>query len=231
MQMTMDERLHQLTRFLEKEASGRVQELKIESVEDGLIVYCRARHYYGLQVILAALNERARSEQDATPMRLCADVNGQHFDLPIERAMPAAGGNENSRRSVMVHRNIVVTERDLRGLRQMLRSEFAAMIVPEQHLNDLRGELDRAEIVATDEVTDDVVKMESTVVLRDMDTGEEETFTLVYPQRANIARKRLSVLAPVGTAILGYRTGDVVRWKVPDGYRRLQIERVLDRPQ
>ncbi len=128
-------------------------------------------------------------------------------------------------------RKIVVTESDMRRLSQMLASEFAAAVIPSRYLNDLRAELQRAQIVAEDQVPDDVVTMDSTVILRDLDTGEQETFTLVYPSRANIARDRLSVLAPVGTAILGFRVGDVVRWKVPDGYRRLQIEQVVYQPE
>ena len=73
--------------------------------------------------------------------------------------------------------------------------------------------------------------MNSTVVLRDLDTGEVETYTLVYPNHADIARNRLSVLAPVGTAILGYHVGDVVRWRVPAGVRRLRVEEVLFQPE
>jgi regulator of nucleoside diphosphate kinase len=57
--------------------------------------------------------------------------------------------------------------------------------------------------------------MNSTVVLRDLDTEEHETYTLVFPDDADIADGRLSVLAPVGTAILGQYVGDDLRWRVP----------------
>jgi regulator of nucleoside diphosphate kinase len=100
-----------------------------------------------------------------------------------------------------------------------------------RHLAELIAELQRAEVVPSDEVPSDVVTMNSTVVLRDLDTGEEETYTLVYPNHADIARNRLSVLAPIGTAILGYQVGDVVRWRVPAGMRRLRVEDVLFQPE
>ena len=77
----------------------------------------------------------------------------------------------------------------------------------------------------------DVVTMGSTVRLRDLETGEEETYTLVYPDEADIEANRLSVLAPVGTALLGYRAGDVVEWPVPAGVRRFRIEEVVSRPR
>ncbi|NLF70148.1 MAG: nucleoside diphosphate kinase regulator [Candidatus Anammoximicrobium sp.] len=131
----------------------------------------------------------------------------------------------------MTRRTIYVTESDLRRLSYVVSTELAVDGGASRHLADLVAELQRAEIVASDEVPDDVVTMNSTVVLRDMETGEEETYTLVYPNHADIARNRLSVLAPVGTAILGYHVGDVVRWCVPAGLRELRIEEVLFQPE
>ncbi|HCO24501.1 MAG TPA: transcription elongation factor GreAB, partial [Gimesia maris] len=57
----------------------------------------------------------------------------------------------------------------------------------------------------------DIVTMNSTVRLRDLETDELETYTLVYPQDANIKEGKLSILTPIGTAILGYRIGDQLR--------------------
>jgi regulator of nucleoside diphosphate kinase len=73
--------------------------------------------------------------------------------------------------------------------------------------------------------------MNSKVRLRDLDTGEKETYTLVYPHEADASAGRISVLAPVGTAIVGNRVGDVIEWPVPAGLRRLKVEAVLDQPE
>ena len=73
--------------------------------------------------------------------------------------------------------------------------------------------------------------MNSSVVLRDLSSRELETYTLVFPEDADIAQGRLSVLAPVGTAILGQRIGDELKWRVPEGWRRFKIERVLYQPE
>ncbi len=81
----------------------------------------------------------------------------------------------------MSRRKIYVTEPDLRRLCHVVATEFALDAVPIRHLAELIAELQRAQIVASDEVPDDVVTMNSTVVLRDLDTGEVETYTLVYP--------------------------------------------------
>jgi regulator of nucleoside diphosphate kinase len=129
------------------------------------------------------------------------------------------------------HRRIHITQTDLQRLCGVVASELDLSGGSSRHLTELIAELERAEIVLSDEIPNDVVTMNSTVVLRDMDTGESETFTLVYPNHANIARNRLSVLAPAGTAILGYQVGDVVRWCVPAGVRRLRIEEVVFQPE
>jgi regulator of nucleoside diphosphate kinase len=95
----------------------------------------------------------------------------------------------------------------------------------------LAGELRRARVVPRAEIPPDVVTMNSTVRLRDLETGEEETYTLVYPDEADIETDKLSILAPVGTALLGYRAGDVVEWPVPVGVRRFRVEEVLFQPR
>jgi regulator of nucleoside diphosphate kinase len=128
-------------------------------------------------------------------------------------------------------RKIIITEVDHERLEVLLASEFASVIGPSEYLDDLQAELDRAEIVRPENVPRNVVTMNSTVTLGDLDTKEQETYTLVFPESADIAHRKLSVLAPVGTAVLGQRVGHTVRWHVPDGWRRLKVERVLYQPE
>jgi regulator of nucleoside diphosphate kinase len=131
----------------------------------------------------------------------------------------------------MPRRKIVITEADEARLKALLASEFAAAIGPVEFLDDLRAEVERAEVVPPMEVPQDVVTMNSVVTLGDLATREAETFVLVYPEFADIANNRLSILAPVGTAILGQRVGDVLKWRVPQGWRKLKVERVLYQPE
>jgi regulator of nucleoside diphosphate kinase len=128
-------------------------------------------------------------------------------------------------------RKIVITDVDHARLEALLTSEFAAAIGPVEFLDDLRAELRRAHVVAPRRVPRDVVTMNSVVTLRDLASREVETYALVYPEFADIANARLSVLAPVGTAILGQRVGDVIKWRVPAGWRKLKVERVLFQPE
>jgi regulator of nucleoside diphosphate kinase len=69
--------------------------------------------------------------------------------------------------------------------------------------------------------------MQSRVRVADIDSGERREFVLVYPSKADVSANRISVLAPLGTAVLGYREGDEVEWIMPSGLQRLRIERVM----
>jgi len=73
--------------------------------------------------------------------------------------------------------------------------------------------------------------MNSKVRLKDLDSGEEVIYSLVFPNDANVAENKISVLAPVGTALIGYRVGDPIEWKVPRGLKRLKIEEILYQPE
>ncbi len=90
----------------------------------------------------------------------------------------------------------------------------------------LRDELKRALVLDPRALPADVVAMGKEVELLDLATGEVETYVLSYPEMANPAQGRLSVLAPIGTAIIGYRQGDEIHWPTPGGVRRIIIRAV-----
>ena len=67
--------------------------------------------------------------------------------------------------------------------------------------------------------------------MREIKSGEDMIFTLVYPHEANVNSDKISILAPVGTAILGFKIGDVVTWQVPDGLVKLKVIDILYQPE
>ena len=95
----------------------------------------------------------------------------------------------------------------------------------------LERELTRAEIVAPGDVPPDVITMNSRAELLDLETAERMEFTLVYPADANIDEGKISVLAPLGAAMIGYRVGDEFTWFVPYGERRLRVTAVRFQPE
>jgi regulator of nucleoside diphosphate kinase len=123
--------------------------------------------------------------------------------------------------------NILVSSTDRDRLLQLIDSARLDWRVPPQSLDVLESELARATIVQPSQLPRDVVAMNSTVWFRDLDTEEIEQYQLVFPPDADVIHDRISVLAPIGTALLGYRRGDVVEWRVPQGRRRLAITKVV----
>ena len=87
----------------------------------------------------------------------------------------------------------------------------------------LREELDRATVLPREVLPSGVVVVNSRVRFVDVDTGQEEAYVLTWPDRADGGIERISVLAPIGTALLGYREGDEISWPTPGGTRRLRI--------
>ena len=132
---------------------------------------------------------------------------------------------------MMLDREIVVTAFDQNRLRNLLEGFRRWNARDRAHVDHLEAELDRAEVVLPVDVPFDVVTMNSEVAVRDMDSNEEMTFAVVFPSDADVNRQRISILAPMGTAVLGYRVGDTIDWKVPGRTRRLKIERVLFQPE
>ncbi|MCA9131880.1 MAG: nucleoside diphosphate kinase regulator [Planctomycetales bacterium] len=131
----------------------------------------------------------------------------------------------------MAAKKIIITKDDHRRLAHLLISNFSETIGDKRYLRDLRGELEQAKVVESHKLPPDVVTMNSTVRIRDLESDELETYTLVYPNDANFAEGRLSILAPIGTAILGYRVGDVVDWQVPSGAIQMRIEEIVCQPK
>jgi regulator of nucleoside diphosphate kinase len=126
----------------------------------------------------------------------------------------------------MTARRIIISREDRDRLQTLINSARLDSRVSAANLAPLEGELARAAIVSASELPPDVVTMNSRVWFRDLETEEYESYTLVYPPQADVAQHRISVLAPIGTALLGYRVRDVVEWRVPAGTRRLQVFQV-----
>lgn len=131
----------------------------------------------------------------------------------------------------MRERPIVVTESDERRLRGLLDGQTAASLRDQVHLQELRSELDRALVLREKDVPADVITMHSRVCVRDLQDRRRNDFTLVFPFEANVKARRISVLAPLGTALLGFREGDEVEWTMPGGLRKLHVERVRQPPR
>ena len=131
----------------------------------------------------------------------------------------------------MEPRTIRITENDVRKLREALREAQKGAYRNSAYIQQLEGELDRAEIVKPAQIPADVITMNSRVVLVDLAESERMELTLVFPEDAGKSADSVSILAPIGTAMIGYREGDVFEWETPDGPVNLRVEKVVYQPE
>jgi len=131
----------------------------------------------------------------------------------------------------MSARTIYITDFDMKRLQGLMEGTKSWSKKDREYMEDLDEELVRAVVVSSKEVPSDVVTMNSEVQVKDLSTGKKMVFRLVFPHDADFDRGKVSILAPIGTALIGYRAGDTVDWRVPAGIRRLKIEKVLYQPE
>jgi regulator of nucleoside diphosphate kinase len=124
--------------------------------------------------------------------------------------------------------NIIVSSEDLKRLEVLLRS--LSDTFPEEEA--LRAELDRADVVAPDQMPPSVVTMNSKVRVAIQPSGKEFELTLVYPKDMDATPGKISILAPVGSALLGLSVGQEIEWSVPGGnIIRVRIVEILYQPE
>jgi len=128
-------------------------------------------------------------------------------------------------------KEIIVTTRDHAELSSVIAVTGKVSHRVKWELRLLENELNRARIVAPEKVPPDVITINTRAEFLDLETGERMEFTVVLPIDANINDGKISVLAPLGTAMLGYRVGDEFVWHVPHGLRRLKVIKLHFQPE
>lgn len=120
---------------------------------------------------------------------------------------------------------ITITDNDLQRLAQLIINYDA------EKTEQLDAELARAEVVPQREIGRDVVTMNSDVVYEDTATGARRQVRIVYPKDADAERGWISILAPLGSALLGLRVGQTIDWQVPSRTRHLRVVDVPYQPE
>ncbi len=124
---------------------------------------------------------------------------------------------------------VVLSSRDADRLENLLASMPSSAFAGKK---ELEAELDRADIVESEEIPPNVVTMNSTVRFRVTSSQEEFTLTLVYPRDMDDSGKTISILAPVGSAMLGLSQGDEIEWPKPGGgMLKVYVEEITYQPE
>lgn len=121
---------------------------------------------------------------------------------------------------------LILTDKDYERISSLLIQKDS------EEVDRLWEELSRAQIISQNEIPKDVVTMNSMVRIRDVPTGEEKEIILVYPNQADINLGKISILAPIGMALIGLRAGQSITWVVPNGStRQVEVVEVAYQPE
>lgn len=125
--------------------------------------------------------------------------------------------------------DIYITNIDRDRIKKILDKMSESNQSPDESVKKLGGELGRAIIVDSQQVPRDVITMNSKALLQLND--EDIEVSLVYPEDADLSAMKLSIFSPIGTAILGYKEGNIVEWEVPSGTSKIHIKKILYQPE
>ena len=127
--------------------------------------------------------------------------------------------------------SIFITTKDVEKLRDLIREAYHTEYRGSDYLKQLAGEIEKASVVRSDQIPPDVITLNSTARLADQETNEEMIYSLVFPEDADTSQGKISILAPIGTAMLGYKVGDTFEWDTPGGKRIIRVEEILYQPE
>jgi regulator of nucleoside diphosphate kinase len=127
-----------------------------------------------------------------------------------------------------INKQLVLRKDDYNLLISYLTGGSKTTAFDRRNVEDLQAELNKAKLVNKDDFPPDVVRLNSTVRIKVEDKKEIMEFMLVTPDKADIKEKRISVMAPMGTALIGFRKGQKVKWDVPAGKKTFTILEVIN---
>lgn len=113
------------------------------------------------------------------------------------------------------------TSSDHKLLKKISKSNLSATSAKE--INLLTQELDRGNIVEDNAIENDIIRINSEVIIEDMSTQKQMKFQIVLPSQANIKESKYSVLVPLSVAIIGFKVNDQVDWELPAGNKTLKV--------
>lgn len=124
----------------------------------------------------------------------------------------------------MKYEKLVIEKKEFLILKQLLNiEEQQKETTVKNHILKLREELKEAIFLDEEEMYTDVVRFNSLVTVSSEDSNWKNTFQLVVPSKSNISEKKISILMPMGSAVMGYAKGDEIQWEFPGGVKSLKI--------
>ena len=125
-------------------------------------------------------------------------------------------------------KELILLKEDVQLLSSYIKGSGHLNLFDQKNADKLKEELNKGTVLNKDEFPMDVIRLNSTVTIQDNRTGKVIELMLVLPEKAAINDGKVSILAPIGTALLGYRKGQLVTWKMPAGEKLYKVMDVVN---
>jgi regulator of nucleoside diphosphate kinase len=122
-----------------------------------------------------------------------------------------------------IKNNLVLAKEDYEIIMSYVRKGLPTITFSRKDIEELETELKKAKLVEKKELPEDIVRLNSTVVIKEEKENKVIELTVVTPEKANIKQRLVSVMSPIGTALIGFRKGQRVKWQVPAGKKTFTI--------
>lgn len=153
------------------------------------------------------------------------------YRVHFSRGLPKKTGAKEKQMMESGTHSMLISDVDLGHVRQLLAAGRRFLARNHQHLHALEENLTRALVVTRDQIPRDVIAIHTQVRIHELDIGRQSVYTVVLPGEADVARNRISVLAPIGSALLGRRVGDLVECAAPPVTKRLKVKEIVQQPE
>lgn len=118
---------------------------------------------------------------------------------------------------------LVLTKNDYEIIMMNLKGSSGKATFNRRDAEELEAELKKAKLVSNEELPGDVVRLNSNVTIKDEKENKIMELTIVTPEKADIKQRKISIMSPIGTALIGYSKGKKLSWQVPAGRKTFTI--------
>lgn len=121
---------------------------------------------------------------------------------------------------------LIISSKDYNTLNSLLGQQSTQFSY--QEARQLSEELKKMKVLATENMPEETIGINSEVNILDIQTGKLLQFKITLPSLANLKEKKVSIFAPISIALLGFKKGDLIEWQMPGGIKKLEVKKVVN---
>lgn len=122
-----------------------------------------------------------------------------------------------------IKQQLMISRNDYEVIMAWIKRRLGKVTFNKEDAKELETEIKKATLVDKEKLPPDVVRLNSTVIIKEEKQKKEIQVTVVTPEKADIRQRKISIMSPIGTALIGFRKGHKISWQVPSGKKVFTI--------